>query len=54
MFLRIINGKSPFEADKNHIHHILLKKNHSHFITTISIITFTVIVLFLLQLVNLL
>ena len=54
VFLRIINGKSPFEADKNHIHHILLKKIQSHFITTISIITFTIIVLLLLQLLNLL
>ena len=25
-FNRIINGKSPFLADRNHIHHILLKK----------------------------
>ena len=29
--LRIYNGKSPFCADNNHIHHIYLKNNFSHF-----------------------
>ena len=29
--LRIIKGKSPFEADKNHIHHFLVKKGLNHF-----------------------
>ena len=28
--MRIINGRSPFKADKNHIHHILLKKGFNH------------------------
>lgn len=28
--IRIINGKSPFDADKNHIHHKLLKLNLTH------------------------
>ncbi|WP_312902109.1 glycosyltransferase family 4 protein [Chryseobacterium taichungense] len=27
---RLLNGKSPFDADKNHIHHKLLKLNLSH------------------------
>ena len=26
LILRVKNGKSPFEADQNHIHHLLLKK----------------------------
>lgn len=29
-FLRIINGKSPFSADKNHLHHRLLDLGLSH------------------------
>lgn len=28
--IRILAGKSPFIADKNHIHHLLLKKNFNH------------------------
>lgn len=27
-FIRISNGKSPFSADNNHIHHFLIKKFH--------------------------
>jgi len=27
---RILNKKSPFIADKNHIHHLILKKGYSH------------------------
>jgi UDP-GlcNAc:undecaprenyl-phosphate GlcNAc-1-phosphate transferase len=54
VFLRIYNGKSPFEADRNHIHHFILRKTKSHLITTISIIIFTVIILILLQAGNLL
>ena len=54
VFLRIRKGKSPFEADKNHIHHLILKKTKSHLITTISIIIFTIIILLLLQTNNLL
>tara|TARA_B110000014_G_C20107710_1_gene582838 strand:+ start:654 stop:1586 length:933 start_codon:yes stop_codon:yes gene_type:complete len=32
-FVRIYNGRSPFVADKNHIHHLILKKVKSHSIT---------------------
>jgi len=28
--MRVINGRSPFKADKNHIHHILLAKGFNH------------------------
>lgn len=30
IIIRLINGKSPFDADKNHIHHKLLKLNLTH------------------------
>tara|TARA_E500000331_G_scaffold182672_1_gene176012 strand:- start:784 stop:1884 length:1101 start_codon:yes stop_codon:yes gene_type:complete len=28
--VRILNGKSPFAADRNHIHHLLVDKNFNH------------------------
>jgi UDP-N-acetylmuramyl pentapeptide phosphotransferase/UDP-N-acetylglucosamine-1-phosphate transferase len=40
--LRLINGKSPFEADRNHIHHNLLKLGLNHFQVTI-VLTLTTI-----------
>lgn len=30
IIVRLVNGKSPFDADKNHIHHKLLKLNLTH------------------------
>ena len=36
--LRLKEGKSPFEADQNHIHHFLLKKKLSHFSINILIL----------------
>ena len=49
-FIRIMNGKSPFLADKNHIHHKLLSKtNDNHILTLTIILIFSIIVLFLLQ-----
>ena len=37
--LRIKDGKSPFIADQNHIHHFLLKKFKIQSITTAVILT---------------
>ena len=45
-FIRIFNGKSPFEADNNHIHHLILAKTKSHFKT--SLILFLGSLLFLI------
>ena len=28
--VRIFSGKSPFSADRNHIHHLLIDKNFNH------------------------
>ena len=36
-FLRIINGKSPFEADRNHLHHKLLDLGLTHLKSTMII-----------------
>ena len=35
MAVRIVNKKSPFSADKNHLHHILIDKKISHFRTSL-------------------
>lgn len=40
ILLRLINKKSPFDADKNHIHHQLLKLNLTHRRSTSYIITY--------------
>lgn len=46
--LRIIKGKSPFVADNNHIHHVLLKIiNNNHMIVTMTIVIMSLILIFL-------
>ena len=37
VYIRLKNGKSPFNADQNHIHHWFVKNGISHFITTLII-----------------
>ena len=49
--LRLMNKKSPFIADKNHIHHNLLKYNKSHFKTTFLICCFTIFTVVFIQLI---
>lgn len=50
-FLRIFNGKSPFVADKNHIHHMLLNRCKSHRITTFLILFLSLTITFLVQII---
>ena len=38
-FMRILNGKSPFQPDKKHLHHLLLKKTKKHSTTTFIIVS---------------
>ena len=49
--LRIINKKSPFVADKNHIHHLLLKKINSHSIVSITILAISILIITLFQII---
>ena len=42
-FLRLYNGKSPFLADKNHLHHILLNRLDNHLYTTLLIIVLSLL-----------
>jgi len=37
MFVRVINKKSPFSADNNHLHHILLNNGFSHLRTSLTL-----------------
>jgi len=48
-FLRIVMGKSPFVADKNHIHHILLKRYKSHKLIVVIILSITLTTIFITQ-----
>lgn len=48
-FLRIINRKSPFEADQNHIHHLILQKTNNHFFTTFIIVLSSIFFIILVQ-----
>lgn len=43
VFLRLKSKKSPFLADKNHIHHLLNTKINSHFKTSIIIMIFSLL-----------
>ncbi len=50
-FLRIIKGKSPFMPDKNHIHHLVLKKKNNHLIATFLITGVSIFFLILIQII---
>lgn len=45
IIIRITNGKSPFEADRNHLHHILIDSGISHFKSSLLIGGVNVIVI---------
>tara|TARA_B100001094_G_C18138053_1_gene776275 strand:+ start:44 stop:973 length:930 start_codon:yes stop_codon:yes gene_type:complete len=49
--LRIINKKSPFIADKNHIHHLLLRKMNSHSLVSITISAISILIITLFQII---
>jgi hypothetical protein len=44
-FIRIKQGRSPFSADKNHLHHALLAKGFSHLQATQTILIVTLVLL---------
>jgi UDP-N-acetylmuramyl pentapeptide phosphotransferase/UDP-N-acetylglucosamine-1-phosphate transferase len=47
IFIRLINKKSIFKADHNHIHHKLLSISNSHFKTTAVLLTINVFLIIL-------
>lgn len=44
MIMRMYRGRSPFKADKTHLHHALVGKGLSHLMTTFAIITLNLLV----------
>ena len=52
IFIRLKQKRSPFEADKNHIHHRLLEKTSNHIYTVFIIVVFSLIITLLFQLIN--
>lgn len=52
VLVRLKNNKSPFEADKKHIHHFIISKTNSHFLTTILILLSTLLVTLIFQSLN--
>lgn len=52
MTIRILNKKSPFVADNNHIHHRLLELVPSHLKVTMIIVTFNAFVIAFALLLN--
>ena len=45
MTIRIMNGKSPFSPDKNHIHHRLLELVPTHLQVTLILVTATIFII---------
>jgi len=46
--IRISQNKSPFTADKNHLHHIIVRKLKNHILTSFLIVIVNMIVAFLI------
>ncbi len=44
-FLRAARGISPFNPDRNHLHHRLMVRHRSHARTAVSVYTFTVVII---------
>lgn len=51
-FHRLYNKKSPFQPDKNHIHHLINNRLKNHFKTLIFILVSYLVILFVLQFVS--
>ena len=45
--LRLFSGKSPFKGDRNHFHHILLDRKLSHLNSTIILLVFNLIAIYI-------
>lgn len=46
-FIRISNGKSPFQADRNHIHHRMLRLGFNHLQTTCLLVSANIVIILL-------
>ena len=50
-FYRILDGKSPFVADKNHLHHLLLRIFNKHYLIVLIVVLITIINFYMIQLI---
>jgi UDP-N-acetylmuramyl pentapeptide phosphotransferase/UDP-N-acetylglucosamine-1-phosphate transferase len=50
--IRVSKNKSPFIADKNHLHHILLEKINKHFLVVFLIISISILFVITAQIIN--
>lgn len=50
--IRVSNNKSPFIADKNHIHHMFLKKINNHILIVALIISISILFIIITQVIN--
>tara|TARA_B110000444_G_scaffold235643_1_gene246844 strand:- start:233 stop:1180 length:948 start_codon:yes stop_codon:yes gene_type:complete len=50
--IRVSQNKSPFIADKNHIHHIFLKKINKHILIVALIISISILFVIITQVIN--
>jgi len=50
--VRLYNGKSPFEADKKHLHHFVLEKVKTHKKTTLILVSISLSIVIIFQLIN--
>ena len=48
IWIRVKNKRSPFKADKEHLHHMVLNKVESHPKTTLIILLSSIIIQFLI------
>ena len=48
--IRMLNKKSPFKPDMNHIHHQFLQLGHSHLVSSLLIITINLLIIALIAL----
>jgi UDP-N-acetylmuramyl pentapeptide phosphotransferase/UDP-N-acetylglucosamine-1-phosphate transferase len=51
IIMRLIAGKSPFQADKTHIHHNLIKRGISHLSAVFLILISSIFLLLIIQLI---
>ncbi len=45
IIIRLFNGKSPFQADRQHIHHLVLKFGFTHLQVTLILLSFNMLIL---------
>ena len=42
--IRLLNGKSPFVGDRNHMHHLLIDTGYSHMLSTFILLAYNILI----------